>query len=262
MRRTVLLVCILTMAAGLADAVATVDVQPTGARHGLLPGLGVRGRFESRTWDLDLKDISPESAAISASLDDMRFESQVTAYGADLLVSLGSHVELRGILSAAEVEIKGSNRAGRFDLDTNLGLLWGLGGRVTLPAPWLPSWNLDIDVEAVWGNYGDADLLYTGGGPLASARDTELDWRQFSVSPALSRSFKIITPYAGLCFASADADAKTHLGTTSEKLTFESEDFLSVVLGARIDLGTLVRADVHVDLLNNEGVVVSVVFRF
>jgi hypothetical protein len=262
MSRTMLLMCVLTMAAGFAQATATVQVQPTGARHSLLPGLGVRGRFESRTWDLDLKDISPESAAISASLENMSFKSEVTAYGADLLVSIGSHVELRGILSVADIEIKGSTRAGRFGLDTGLGLLWGLGGRVTLPAPWPPGWNLEVDVEAVWGNYDDADLLYTGGGALASAKDSELDWRQFSISPTLSRSFTIITPYAGLCFATADADGKTRIGKTSEKLTFESEDLISLVVGARVDLGSLLHADVHVDLLTNEGVVVSILFRF
>ena len=152
--------------------------------------------------------------------------------------------------------------ANRFVLDTDLGFLYGVGVRVGLPTVWLPGWNLQIDVEYLRGSFDDAELLFTGGGPLDTAADTELTWQQFSVSPTISKDLKFLTPYAGLRFATADADVETSVGGTLEELGLESEDLLSVIVGARFDLGSFVQGDVHVDLLNNQGVVVSIVIRF
>ena len=263
MSRIALLVCILTVTvAGIARATTNVEIQPTGARHPLLGGLAVRARYESRTWDLDLQSISPANAALSASLDGLDLEAKTSSLGAELLFDVSSRVELRGILAATDIEIEGGAGTNRLHLDTDLGLLYGFGVRVGLPTVWLPGWNLQIDVEYLRGSFDDVELLFTGGGPLATAAGTELNWQQFAVSPTISKDLKFLTPYAGLRFATADADVKTTVGGTLEELGLESEDLLSVIVGARFSLGSFIQGDIHVDLLNNQGVVVSVVIRF
>lgn len=258
----VLAFVVMVLASVAAEAGTTVDVQTTGASHGLVPGLAVRGRYERRKWDLDLKTIAPANAAVAASLDGMRFDAAMSSLGAEVLFSVGRRLELRAILAATDAGLDGQGRGARLDVDTDLGLLYGFGARISVPALWPPGWDFDVDVELLRGSFDDADLIFTGGGPLASAATAGLDWRQFSVTPTISKHFRILTPYAGLRFATADADLDVPIGSTTETLSFENEDLLSIVLGARFSLGSLVSGDVHVDLLNNEGVVVSVVVRF
>jgi hypothetical protein len=262
MRRTALLVFIATIAAvSVAAGTTNVEVEPTGARHGLAPGLALRGRFESRTWDLELQRISPANAAVSDSLDGMGFDADVLSFGAEVLFSIGRRVELRGIVTMTEIDLDGGARGRRFDLDTDLGLLYGVGLRVGLPA-WLPGWDLDLDFELLRGKYDDADFVFSGGGPLASATGADLEWKQFSIAPTISKNLKLFTPYAGLRFAMLDAIVDARIGTATEELSFDNEDFLSLVVGTRVTLGSLVQGDVHVDLLSNEGVVVSVAVLF
>lgn len=263
MRRNALALLFATiMCASVADATTNVQVQPTGERHLLGGGLAACGRYESRSWDLDLQSVTPASKAISDSLDETRFSADTSSFGAELLFSVGSHLELRGILAAGEIELDGRRNKARFDLDTDIGLLWGFGARISVPALWPPGWDLDVDFEMLTGSFDEADFLFTGGGPLEPVAQADLDWRQISVSPTVSKDLGIITPYAGLRFATADADVKAQIGKKTEELSFDNEDLLSVVLGARFALGSFISGDVHVDLLNNEGVVVSIVVRF
>lgn len=261
-RIVVLAFVVMMLASVAADAGTTVDVQTTGASHGVIPGLAVRGRYERRDWDLDLKTISPANAALSASLDDMRFDAELSSLGAELLFSVGRRVELRAIVAATDAGLDGWRGGVRLDVDTGLGLLYGFGVRFSMPALWPPGWDFDVDFELLRGSFNNADLIFTGGGPLGSASQAGLDWRQFSVTPTISKHFRILTPYAGLRFATADADLDVLIGAVTETLSFENEDLLSVVVGTRFSLGSMISGDVHVDLLNNEGVVVSVVVRF
>jgi len=263
MRRTGLFVFVLVViAAGVASATTNVDIQPTGARHGVLPGLAMRGRLERRTWDLDLKTISPAHAALSCSLDDMSFEADMNSLGTELLLTLGSRIELRAVFALADIEISGAGGGSRFNLDTDLGVMCGFGARFRLPASLLPGWDLEVDFELLRGSFDGPEFFFTGGEPLASATDLELDWRQIAVSPTISRRLGFLTPYAGLRFSTADADLQARVGRRVEEISFENDALLSVLVGARFRLGTFVNGDVHVDLLNNEGVVASVSIRF
>jgi hypothetical protein len=262
-KRIAVLACVvMTVACGAADAGTSIEVLTTGAGHGLVPGLAARGRYETRSWDLELKGITPADRTLSSSLGGMRFGADASSLGAELLFSVGRRVELRAILAATDIELDGAGADARLDCDTDLGLLYGFGARISLPALWPPGWDLDVDFELLRGGFDDADLIFTGGGPLAPAAQAELDWKQISISPTISKPLRILTPYAGLRFATADADLKVPMGRTTETLSFENEDLLSLVVGARFSLGSFVSGDVHVDLLNNEGVVVSIVVRF
>ncbi|MBN1919555.1 MAG: hypothetical protein JW889_16785 [Verrucomicrobia bacterium] len=252
----------IVMCGGVAAATTSVEIETTGERHALGGWLAVRGRYETRSWDLELESITPPSAAIGESLDDMRFSADTSSFGAELLFRLGSHIELRGILAVGEIELDGRRGRARFDLDTDIGLLYGFGARISVPALWPPRWDLNVDFEMLTGSLDNADFYFTGGEPLASIAEADLDWRQISLSPTVSKDLGIITPYAGLRFATADADVTVQTKKATEELSFENEYLLSVVLGARFRLGSFISGDVHVDLLHNEGIVARVTVRF